>query len=126
MQQQPDQLHVLRAAARMAYAADSPAKHKLAQHLLKGMTDGTQQPPSPISMDGAAAAAGIPASALLAVLRSDSCFVIKKASSQYSVTLSPAALLAKGRKNTKAGVLAEELPPPVGYVDTLHPIRPGN
>lgn len=79
----------------------------------------------------------VPASALLAMLRTDSCFRLKQQQSSNSsnsnssnnnscsVALNAELLLQKGRRATKAGVLAEELPPPVGWVGGQHPIRPG-
>jgi hypothetical protein len=120
---------VLRAAARLAYGPESHAKFKLANRLINSMTD-TADPRtmSSLSLDAAAAASHIPARGLLTVLQSDSCFVVKQASSSsgsYSVRLNAKALLEKGRSCTKAGVLAEELPDPEGYIDDQHPIRPG-
>jgi hypothetical protein len=126
---QQDAQYVLRGAARLAYGPESHAKFKLANKLIKSMTD-TADPRtiSPISLDAAAAATHIPARGLLTVLQSDSCFIVKQTSSSsgdYSVGLNAKALLEKGRSCTKAGVLAEELPEPEGFIDNQHPIRPG-
>lgn len=126
---QQDAQYVLRAAARLAYGPENHAKFKLANRLINSMTD-TAGPRtiSTLSLDAAAAASHIPARGLLTVLQSDSCFVVKQTSSTsraYSVGLNPKALLEKGRSCTKAGILAEELPEPEGYIDTQHPIRPG-
>lgn len=125
---QPEAQYVLQAAARRAYGADSHVKYRLAKQLLNSMTDpNNPSTAGPFSLDESASICHVPASALLAVLRSDSCFRVKqsRSSSGYSIGLNAAALLQEGRKSTKAGILVEELPEPDGWVDETHPIRPG-
>lgn len=41
------------------------------------------------------------------------------------IQLDADALVRKARNATKTGILTEELPPAVGYVDDVHPKRPG-
>jgi hypothetical protein len=125
---QPDAQYVLQAAARRAYGADSSFKYRLAKQLLKSMAD-TNDPSTAgsFSLDQSASICHVFASALLAVLRSDSYFRIKQSSSSggYSIGYNAAVLLHEGRKTTKAGLLVEELPDPDGYVDNNHPVWPG-
>jgi len=124
---QPDLQEVLRAAARVAYGGTSPLKNQLAQHLLRAMTD-PHEPSTAgtIGVDRAASLCHVAPSALLPVLKSDASFTVKQSGSgNYLIGLNTAALLQKGRKSTKTGILVEELPTPVAYVDDLHPIRPG-
>lgn len=124
---QADLQEVLRAAARVAYGGTSPVKNQLAQHLLRAMTD--PHDPSTagtISIDRAAVLCHVPASALLPMLKSDASFTVKQSGSGgYLIGLNTAGLLRTGRKSTKTGILVEELPTPVAYVDDLHPIRRG-
>lgn len=126
--QQPEAQVVLQAAARRVYGADSHVKYTLLKKLLQGMHDPNDPSTAPaFSLVEAAAVCHVPASALLAVLRSDTCFRVKQSQSSgsHSVGLHAAALLEKGRQSTKAGILVEELPEPVDWVDNVHPVRPG-
>jgi hypothetical protein len=61
------------------------------------------------------------------MLSTDSCFRVKQshAGSNHSIGLNAAALLDKGRQSTKAGILVQELPEPVDWIDDVHPVRPG-
>lgn len=126
-EQLPTAQHVLRAAARRAYSQTSPIKNKLLQQLLWSMHDPDDPSTAEVcSLDAAASMCQLPASALLAVVRSDRCFrVLSSSGGSYSIGLNAAALLEKGRQTTKTGILVEELPLAAGYIEGKHPIRPG-
>lgn len=117
---------MLQAAARRFYGADSHVKYTLLKRLLQGMHDTNETSTAPaLSLDEAAAVCHVPASALLAMLRSNTCFRVKQSAGGHSIGLHEAALLEKGRQSTKAGILVEELPEPVDWVDNVNPVRPG-
>lgn len=103
---------ILYSAARVAFR-DDPTKQDLVYYLLR-------QHGYSCDLHDASAACGIPHRSLAQLAR-DACFK----TAGECIYLSPEGLKAMAKQNTSTGVLLNELPKPVAYVDGVYPIRPG-
>lgn len=130
-----NQVGTVQAAARLAFqgsTATGAAKLRVCNQLLLTCKS-TRYTPSTVQLplEAAAQAAWMSPVGLLPILKADACFKVVEtqsaaaASKGYVVALNCYAILDKARRNTTTGILTEELPPPKGYTDGVHPLRPG-
>jgi hypothetical protein len=109
----------------------SAAKHMVASEVLVAARKASSHvKTAELSLQQAAKAAHVPPKDLLLLLKGDPCFSLVQqpagGPAQYGVCLNVANIISRARGATSTGVLTEELPPPKGYVNGKHPIRPGN
>jgi len=126
-----DQLNIVQAAARLVFYQNAGKQRLVNQLALAARRTNHRLGNVQMTLEDAAKAAWIPPKDLLAQLKADSCFKLLMqpgppgAPAQYYVGLDVQKTVSTARGLTNTGFLTEELPPPKGYVDALHPIRPG-
>jgi len=116
---------LLEDAALKAFASKCAVKYYVA-HLLVQTVEGGLYRRVPLSLKDAAQAARVGPSTLLYTLKADPRFeVTQSADGSYSLLLNTAKLLKKAGYGKKKYMKAEELAPPAGWTDGIHPHRPG-
>jgi hypothetical protein len=128
-QAQDPSADVVQAACKIVFPS-SAAKYRVASEVLVAARKASSQvKATQLSLQQAAKAAHVPPKDLLLLLRGDPCFRLVQhpagGPAQYGVCLNVANIISRARGATSTGVLTEELPPPKGYVNGKHPIRPG-
>jgi hypothetical protein len=121
---------VVQAAAKVAFAS-SAVKQRAANQLILASKSGKYTLDTvQLALETVAQAAWLQPKDLLKQLKADPCFKVVQTAgagspSGYFVGLNILKIMSVAMNTTSTGMLTEELPPPKGFVDGKHPIRPG-
>jgi hypothetical protein len=121
---------VVQAAAKLAFASSAAKQRAANQIILACKTKKHTLDTVQLALETVAQAAWLQPKDLLKQLKADPCFRVVQGAgagspSGYFVGLNIPKIISKAKNTTSTGILTEELPPPKGFVDGKHPIRPG-